>query len=178
MTFTAHKSDIFSRIEYSPKSRTWITEFAGCGHKSLSNMFRLFEYGNSSYWPAAQEDAKQLPLPGPPHIDTFGSAEVVLASGTRKAPDQNFVDSTPGRPIRLKGWPTVVFEVAWTQTSNNLAEVCGRWVAASCGKVNLAIGIDIIVKPKEKGKKGKDEKAGKQREVKDDKSKSKGRLES
>jgi hypothetical protein len=141
-------------------------------------MFRLFNYGNSSYWPVAQEDSKWLPLPGPPHIDTFGSAEVVLADGMRKAPDQNFVDSTPGRLLRLKGWPTVVFEVAWTQMSNNLAEVCGQWIAASCGKVNLAVGIDIIVRPKEENnkvvekkhedKKGKDKK-GKQREAKDDK---------
>ena len=132
-------------------------EFAGCGHEALNNMFRLFEYGDSSFWPNIQEDKDHLPLPGPPHIDTFGSAEVVLADGVTKAPDQSLLDGTPGRPARLKGWPTVAFEVAWSQTSKNLAEVCGRWVAASIGKVNLAIGIDIIVREKKDNTKGEDE---------------------
>jgi hypothetical protein len=158
-------------MEYSPKNETWIVKFAGCGHESFANMVRLFQYDNSTYWLEKRDDAKGLPLPGPPHIDSFGSAERTLADGTRKAPDHSLLDATPGRPIRLKGWPTVVFEMAWTQTSEELAWVCGRWVAASEAKVNLAIGIDVILKSEKgagekgagesgKNKKGKNKQEG------------------
>jgi hypothetical protein len=133
--------DVLARMEYSPKDETWIVKFAGCGHESFVNMARLFQYGNSTYWPEKRNDAKELPFPGPPHIDLFGSAEIELADGTRKAPDHSLLDATPGRPIRLKGWLTVVFEMAWTQTSTELAKACGRWVAGSEAKINLAIGI-------------------------------------
>jgi hypothetical protein len=149
-----------ARIEYSPKHYTWIVTFAGCGHESLINMSRLFEYGDKAYWPPKQNDVKGLPLPGPPHIDSFGSAEVKLADRTRKAPDYSLVDATPGRPIRLKGWPSVVFELAWTQTSKEVAEVCGRWVAGSEAKVKLAICIDVILKyEKGKDKRSKDKRS-------------------
>jgi hypothetical protein len=67
---------------------------------------------------------------------------------------------------RLKGWPTVVFEMAWTQTSEELAWACGRWVGGSEAKVNLAIGIDVILKSEKgtgesgKNKKGKNKQEG------------------
>ena len=150
---------VLARIEYSPKNCTWMVKFAGCGHESLRNMNLLYQYGDSSYWPVDDELEEDLPLPGPPHIHSFGAAEMTLANGTKKAPDDSLIDDTPGKPIRLKGWPTVVFEMAWSQTSKELAEICGRWVAGSEAKVNLAIGIDVILKyekPKrEKDKKGK-----------------------
>ena len=161
--------DVLARMEYSPKNETWIVKFAGCGHESFVNMIRLFQYGDSTYCPEKRDDATGLPLPGPPHIDSFGSAERSLADGTRKAPDHSLLDATPGRPIRLKGWPTVVFEMAWTQTSEELAWVCGRWVAGSEAKINLAIGIDVILKSEKgtqaagesgKNKKGKNKQEG------------------
>jgi hypothetical protein len=138
-------------------------------------MSRLFEYGDKAFWPVKQNDplADGLCFPGPPHVDYFGSAEVELADGTRKAPDQGLLDTTPGGPKRLKGWPTVVFEMAWTQTSKELAVVCGRWVAASEAKVNLAVGIDVILKnEKGDGKSGQDKK-GKNKKGKNKKGKNK-----
>jgi hypothetical protein len=151
--------EILARMEYSLKNETWIVKFAGCGHESFVNMVRLFQYGNSKYWLEKRDDEKGLPLPGPSHIDWFGSAERKLANGTRKAPDHSLLDTTPGRPIRLKGWLMVVFEMAWTQTSEELAWVCGQWVTGSESKVNLAISIDVILKSeKGTGKIGKDKK--------------------
>ena len=49
---------------------------------------------------------------------------------------------------KLKGIPTVVFEVAFSESSCNLAEDCGHWVACSQPQVRVAIGLDIVMKKK------------------------------
>jgi len=170
--------DVLARMEYSPKNETWIVKFAGCGHESFINMVLLFQYSDSMYWPEKRDDAEGLPLPGPPHIDSFGSAERTLADGTRKASNHSLLDATPGRLIRLKGWLTVVFEMAWTQTSEELAWVCGRWVGGSEAKVNLAIGIDVILKSeKSTGESGKNKKGKNKQESGENKRESEAKVE-
>ena len=86
-----------------------------------------------------------MTVSGPPHLDYGLSADVQLVNRV-KSPDYSLIDSTPGLEKRLKGIPTIVFEVAFTESSHKLTEDCGRWVACSRAKVHMAIGLDIIKK--------------------------------
>jgi len=120
----------------------------------MGNILRCLEVGNPMHWPDAQPSSlTPLPLarPEPPHIDNGGTTEVKLADGA-KSPDCCFWDKTPVDDERLKNKPTVVIEVRWTQTSEELAKACSRWIAASFAQVNLAIAIDIIMLQPQKTK--------------------------
>ena len=111
----------------------------------MGHILRCLEVGNPMHWPDAQPSSL-TPLPlarlEPPHINNGGTTEVKLADGA-KSPDCYFQDKTPVNDERLKNKPTMVIEVGWTQTSEELAKACGRWIAASFAQVNLAIAIDI-----------------------------------
>jgi len=115
----------------------------------MGNVFRCITYGDSECWPEERPEDWRLPVTtsSPPHLDYGLSADVRLVNGV-KSPDYSLIDSTPGLAKRLKGIPTVVFEVAFSESSRNLAEDCGRWVACSRAQVRVAIGLDIVMKKK------------------------------
>jgi len=147
--------DTFHRIDYSYSGGIFIVECGTetSGHEIMGNVFLCMQHGDPSHWPQAKPDPDMLPVyrSEPPHIGLGGCSRVRLADG-RKSPDASYVDNTPGIEERLKGIPTVVFEVGWTEVSNKVAHDCGRWIACSLGRTNLAIGIDIIGKEAEDGR--------------------------
>jgi hypothetical protein len=75
-----------------------------------------------------------------------GSADVEMMDGSIKSPDYSMYEVFPKLCI-MAGWPTVVWEVAYSQDEKKLAEVLGRYVTCSAGMVQLAIGINIKLDP-------------------------------
>lgn len=80
-----------------------------------------------------------------------GSADVALKDGTVKSPDASFYNMTPPRDenetiaamASIQSNPTMVWEITFSETAKKLAKDCGRWVAASGGMINIAVGICI-----------------------------------
>lgn len=89
--------------------------------------------------------------PGHPPPDYGGSSYVSLLDGTIKSPDFGIYDPRlrrqAGKADRNAAandsCPTVVIEVALSESARKLGRDCGRWAGASEGKVNLTIGIKI-----------------------------------
>ena len=52
--------------------------------------------------------------------------------------------TNPGLHLTLERYPTMVWEVALTQSSSDLAEAAARWIAASLCRVQVVVAIDII----------------------------------
>lgn len=75
-----------------------------------------------------------------------GSGTCNLEDGSRKSPDYSYYDPN-GAAHRTRDYegafPTVVFEVGFTEKSRKLGRDCARWLGASGGVVNLGIAIDI-----------------------------------
>lgn len=79
-------------------------------------------------------------------IRLCGSADVDMIDGSIKSPDFSMYEVTP--TVRAAGgWPTVVWEVAYSQDEKKLAYVLGRYVTCTRGMVRLAIGINIELDP-------------------------------
>lgn len=107
---------------------------------------------------ALASDRKEIS--GLKRIDNRGTAVVTLEDGVHKSPDFGHFD-----PNMLQGqndaniadyrelYPTVVWEVAYSQRSKKLARDCGRWIACSGGNTNLAIATDIDSTPVAQGRK-------------------------
>lgn len=66
-----------------------------------------------------------------------GSADVKLVDGI-KSPDYSMYEVDSKIP-----WPTVVWEVAYSENERKLAYDLGRHIACSVGRVRLAIGVKI-----------------------------------
>jgi len=94
-------------------------------------------------------DSAAEDLEGGGNINSIGSADIELVDGLKKAPDCSFADSDPNIPPDARSFPTIIWEVAVTESSAKLAMDCGRFIACSQGRGLLAIGIDI--------KRGKDD---------------------
>jgi len=71
------------------------------------------------------------------------TAEMDLQDGAGKQPDFSFVDNSAGLSNEESTFPTTIFEVAYTETSQKVANDCGRFIACSVGRGLLAIAIDI-----------------------------------
>lgn len=75
-----------------------------------------------------------------------GSTDVEMVDGSRKSPDGSIYEDFP-KFSQAGGWPTVVWEVAYSQHEKDLAYVLGRYVTCTAGKVRLAIGVKIKLDP-------------------------------
>jgi len=106
--------------------------------------FRCVVWGSNQYWPDDQGD-KPEGSHNPPHLIHRGQVTLPLVDG-RKSADFSLADNTPGLPKILAVFPTLIWEIAYTQTSQELAAICARWIACSLGRVLLVIGIDIVEK--------------------------------
>lgn len=71
-----------------------------------------------------------------------GSADVYLEDGV-KSPDFSLYEDNPNISPVSGGWPTVVWEVAYSEREKKLVHDLARYVACSLGSVQLAIGINI-----------------------------------
>ena len=71
-----------------------------------------------------------------------GSADVDLEDGV-KSPDFSLYEDHPTKQPLTQAWPTVVWEVAYSEGERDLACDLGRFVACSLGRVRLAIGVKI-----------------------------------
>ena len=77
-------------------------------------------------------------------IIPMGTAEMDLQDGAGKQPDFSFVDRSASLVNEEeRSFPTTIFEVAYTESSQKLAVDCARFVCCSVGRGLLAIAIDI-----------------------------------
>jgi hypothetical protein len=75
-----------------------------------------------------------------------GSTDVDLVDGV-KSPDFSLYEDHPAKRALTQAWPTVVWEVAYSEDEKKLAHDLGRHVACSLGRVRLAIGVNIERSP-------------------------------
>lgn len=110
-----------------------IVRYPTFGHEIMSTLFvRL-----------AQDSRALPPLSGSNStLRLGGSADVDLVDGI-KSPDFSLYDNNPQKKPLTKAWPTVVWEVAYSQDEGKLANDLGRHLACSLGRVRLAIGVNI-----------------------------------
>jgi hypothetical protein len=81
-------------------------------------------------------------LTGTGVVNLGSSANVSLEDGI-KSPDFSLYDHDPKEVALTQLWPTVVWEVAYSEKAEKLAYDLGRYVACSLGRVRLAIGVNI-----------------------------------
>lgn len=75
-----------------------------------------------------------------------GSTDVDLEDGI-KSPDFSLYEDHPTKQPLTQAWPTVVWEVAYSENEWKLAYDLGRYVACSLSRVWLAIGVKIERNP-------------------------------
>jgi hypothetical protein len=75
-----------------------------------------------------------------------GSADVDLEDGI-KSPDFSLYKDHPTKQPLMQAWPTVVWEVAYSENEQKLAYDLGRYVACFLSRVWLAIGVKIECDP-------------------------------
>ena len=120
------------------KNKKCIIQYAGPGHEIMNSvLIRFFRSGSVGSEAAASD------LEGGGYINSLGSADIELVDGLKKAPDASFSDSDPRIPLEARSFPTIIWEVALTESTAKLAVDCGRFIACSKGRGLLAIGIDI-----------------------------------
>ena len=125
-------------MDFILKEKKCIIQYPGPGHEIMNAIFiRFFRSGDAGSDEAAHD------LEGNGYINPLGSADIQLVDGLRKSPDFSFADSNPDLPLDARGFPTIIWEVALTESSRELAKDCGRFIACSQGRGLLAIGIDI-----------------------------------
>lgn len=130
-----------------------IVEFPTAAHEIGDLIFNYAGHGPDRYLPGeSRPEVFRLPSALPPNLEARGTTTVKLQDGDKSC-DHGIFDATQGLKGLFKKFPTVVCEVAFRQSSENLAMVCGRWIACSLGRVLLAVGIDIKLE-KEAGEKG------------------------
>jgi hypothetical protein len=69
-----------------------------------------------------------------------------MTDGSIKSPDHSMYEVAP-KVLGTGGWPTVVWEVAFSEDEKKLAHDLGRYITCSGGRVLLAIGIKIELDP-------------------------------
>lgn len=83
-----------------------------------------------------------------------GSADIKLQDGTYKSPDASFFDETPAPQdgkkkeseedmAAIQSNPTMIWEIAMSQSAKQLARACGRFISASASMVNTAVGLCV-----------------------------------
>ncbi len=145
-------------------TRVLTVERPTAAHEVADQAFSCVVWGSEEYWPKFQGHTTQGSHK--PHLKHRGQVTLPLVNG-RKSADFSLADNTPGLPNVFAVFPTLVWEVAYTQPSRELAATCARWIACSLGRVLLAIGIDIVekkLKKKTRMRKGDKKKSGKKPE--------------
>lgn len=140
------------RIDFSRATGVLIVQCPSAAHEIGELIFSCAEMGPKENWPKESRDSEfVLPSPRFPNMESAGTATVDLQD-KKKSADYSLFDATPGQNCIFRSYPTVVVEVAYTETSEKLAEDCGRWIPCSLGRVLLALAFDIKLKnqPKEK----------------------------
>ena len=114
--------------------------YPSLGHEIMCTLFFTVNSkdsnGHSLFLTDANKDAIRL----------CGSAYVEMMDSSIKSPDYSMYEVAP-KLRATGGWPTVVWEVAYSQDEKKLAYVLGRYVTCSAGMVQLAIGINIELDP-------------------------------
>ena len=117
-------------------------------------MVRYLTFGHeimSALFVKLAQDSKDLPqfyasLLGGTNVSgtlyVGGSANVQLKDGI-KSPDFSLYEEHPEEELVIKAWPTVVWEVRYSENEMKLAEDVGRLVACSIGRVQLAIAVKV-----------------------------------
>ncbi|KJA20182.1 hypothetical protein HYPSUDRAFT_832726 [Hypholoma sublateritium FD-334 SS-4] len=81
-----------------------------------------------------------------------GTADVKLKDGTHKSPDASYYDLTPApegsreteeQAASIESNPTMAFEIGVSESAKKLAKDCARYVVASGGMINAALGAWI-----------------------------------
>lgn len=103
------------------------------GHEIMSSLFHNLNLNDSKGTSLFSVDGNIL---------LGGSADVKLCDGI-KSPDFSLYESHPEKLPLTQAWPTVVWEIAYTEDEKKLAYDLGRFVACSLGRVQLAIGVKI-----------------------------------
>ena len=110
------------------------------GHEIMSTLFFTVNSKDSNGHSLFSTDANKNAI----HLG--GSADVEMMDGSIKSSDYSMYEAAP-KPCVTEGWPTVVWEVAYSQDKKKLAYVLGKYVTCSARMVRLAIGINIELNP-------------------------------
>ena len=114
--------------------------YPSLGHEIMNTLFFTINSKDSSGHSLFSTDTNK------DAIRLGGSADVEMMDGSIKSPDYSMYEVAP-KPRITEGWPTVVWEVAYSQDEKRLAYVLGRYVTCSAGMIRLAIGINIELDP-------------------------------
>jgi hypothetical protein len=129
---------LYHRIDFS--GERLMVRYPTFGHEIMSALFVKLA-----------QDSKDLPqfyasqLGGTDVGSTLyvgGSANVQLEDGM-KSPDFSLYEEHPEEELVMKAWPTVVWEVGYSEDVVKLAKDVGRFVACSVGRVQLAIAVKL-----------------------------------
>ena len=102
--------------------------YPSIGHKIMCTLFFTINSkdsnGHSLFSTAANKNA----------IHLYGSADVEMIDSSIKSLDYSMYEVAPKLCV-MGGWPTVIWEVAYSQDKKKLAYVLGRYVTCSAGMV-------------------------------------------
>lgn len=101
------------------------------GHEVIVNVFVELARNNHLY----------PPLYNGSRIFPGGSADVILSQGI-KSPDYSLYERRKNGVVKTK--PTIVWEVAYSESASKLALDCARHLCLSRGQVRLAVAVDIV----------------------------------
>ena len=104
------------------------------GHEIMSTLFFNVDINDTEGRSLFSVDASVVRL--------GGSADVDLEDGI-KSPDFSLYEDHPTKQPLTQAWPTVAWEVAYSENEQKLAYDLARYVACSLGRVRLAIGVKI-----------------------------------
>ncbi|KAF8811485.1 hypothetical protein BYT27DRAFT_7252739 [Phlegmacium glaucopus] len=121
-----------ARIDFSGDKL--IVHYLTLGHEIMSTLFFNVDINGANGHPLFSIDKSFVRL--------GGSANVHLEDGI-KSPDYSLYENNPMKQPLTQGWPTVVWEVAYSENEKKLARDLARYVACSLGRVRLAIGVNI-----------------------------------
>lgn len=126
-------------MHYSPEDQLLIVKLPLQSHEVAGDMLKAFEKSASSASLA--------------NIRMGGTADVKLKDGTHKSPDASYYDltppladgpeETPEQMASIESNPTMVLEIAVSESAKKLARDCARYIIASGGMINTALGAWI-----------------------------------
>lgn len=82
-------------------------------------------------------------------ITEGGAADIMLSGGGIKSPDYSLYERRRGNPrITDSTHPTVVFEMAYSQSAQSLATAAARHICLTMGRILLVVAIKVSLEPK------------------------------
>jgi len=129
---------VFISLDFHPNKL--IVRIPTLGHEIMSDLFDVMKQSGTGY--------SREPYRGS-RIILGGSADVLHHGGGHKSLDYSLYVVRDGKGAANDDdntTPTIVFEVAYTQTSRNLAEEAARHICLTMGRVLLVVAINIIHK--------------------------------